>query len=210
MTKPIRRGSNVALLAMGLFGLSLVAVLAAQPGAAAHLEVDGGVAQYWEFVVDTPEPQDELALCGDVAAYDEVIYGTEGDDELVAGNGRQVIVGLGGNDVIHGGNHDDCLIGGDGNDHLVGDNGRDLIFGGPGADLLDGGTGKDHLDGGSDGALCVSDGAPDEIVNCVVGSGVQAATTNTSDSENNEPPISITTENRVGTEGPPGDRTGDL
>ena len=75
-----------------------------------------------------------LEACGDLSQYDEVVYGTAGDDTLVAGAGRQVLVGLGGDDVLDGGDGDDCLVGGSGGDELIGDAADDELDGGPGAD----------------------------------------------------------------------------
>ncbi len=80
--------------------------------------------------------------------FDNVIVGTEGDDELVGTNKRDLILGLGGNDVIAGDNQADCLDGGPGNDLLTGANGKDVVVGGPGNDLLFGDNGVDLLYGG--------------------------------------------------------------
>lgn len=163
------RGSLVraplpALLGVQVAVLLLVTSIGSQTAAAARLEVDGGVLQSWTLVSGLPPLPSGLGMCGDVADYDDVVYGTAGDDELVAGNGRQILVGLGGNDVLRGGNHDDCLVGGEGNDHLSGENGHDILVGGSGADVLDGGNGSDRLDaGGEDGDVCSSWGAPDVI-----------------------------------------------
>ncbi len=170
------RASAVALV---LLGLLVVAVAALHPASAARLHVTAAPLQTWEVtdlpgMPPAPEPI-ELSACGDLDDYDEVVYGTSGDDELVAGNGRQVLVGLAGDDVLIGGNHDDCLVGGLGDDRLDGGNGRDVLLGELGADLLDGGTGKDLLDAGGDpGDSCTSNGAPDVLVGC--GSSPAAAT----------------------------------
>lgn len=150
-------------------GLLVVAVAALHPAAAAQLLVTATPIQTWE-VTDLPgvdEPSVDLSMCGDLAGYDDIVYGTPGDDVIAAGNRRQVLVGLAGDDVLSGGNHDDCLVGGDGDDRLRGGNGRDLLFGQDGADDLDGGTGKDLLDAGADpGDVCTSAGAPDVVVGC--------------------------------------------
>lgn len=119
---------------------------------------------------------DPPAACGDLSKYgahpdrrDAVIWGTMGDDVLVAdpkGNHRQVIMGLGGNDEIIGGNSGDCLVGGDGDDRLVGGNAKDILLGGPGNDYLDGGNAKDYLDGEDDEDECLGGNGNDEVVNC--------------------------------------------
>lgn len=79
---------------------------------------------------------------------DDIIIGTDGDDEIDGGNGNDRIFGNGGNDKINGGNGDDRLIGGDGDDELRGGNGRDTLLGGEGNDKLKGENGNDTLTGG--------------------------------------------------------------
>lgn len=92
--------------------------------------------------VETPAPAPgtpavDLSDCGDLEDYDEVVWGTPGDDHLVAGEGRQVLVGLGGDDTLSGGDGEDCLIGGAGDDEISGD---------PASDVIDGGAGDDQVD----------------------------------------------------------------
>lgn len=133
-----------AVLAVLVSGLG-----AAEPGSAAHLEVDGGVLQVFQF--DGPATAlADLAACGDPEAYAGVVHGTPGDDDLRGGNRPQIIVGYGGDDTLHGGNQHDCLLGGAGDDELLGGNGKDILLGGPGDDALDGGNGKDVLDGAAE------------------------------------------------------------
>ena len=74
---------------------------------------------------------------------DSTTYGTNGDDVLSGGNGKDTIYGGDGNDVISGGNGIDTLFGDGGNDQLTGDNGADHLTGGAGDDLLDGSSGFD-------------------------------------------------------------------
>ena len=156
-----------------LLGLSPATAISIQPGAAAHLHVDGGVAQYWEFEVEPPTPPvgDELSACGPLEQYDVVITGTPGDDVLgspepPAGNQSQLVIGLGGNDVLYGGHGADCLVGGDGDDQLFGNNATDILVGGAGNDHLDGGNADDVLDGGSDADTCIGGRGEDTMVNC--------------------------------------------
>ncbi len=147
-----RKRRFVAGAGAGALLLLLSPAMAMVQGSAAHLEVDGGVAQYFEFdgPGSLPLPDELLppAECGDPEDYDEIVHGTEGDDILYGGNGRQIILGLGGNDTLHGENGMDCLVGGDGEDILDGGNAKDILLGGEGADILDGGNGKDILLGG--------------------------------------------------------------
>jgi Ca2+-binding RTX toxin-like protein len=130
-----------------LAGAALAMLAAASaPGSAAHLQVDGGVLQVFEF----PGPAADLAEvaeCGELADDIRLVHGTPGDDVIHVGNRPQVVVGYGGDDVIRGGNQSDCLLGGGGEDRLHGGNGTDVLLGGAGEDVLDGGNGKDVLDG---------------------------------------------------------------
>jgi VCBS repeat-containing protein len=79
----------------------------------------------------------------------DVLTGTELNDNLFGGNGNDLLEGLGGNDKLYGGKGDDRLFGGDGNDRLDGGKGDDRLFGGDGNDKLEGGKGDDFLDGGA-------------------------------------------------------------
>ena len=168
MTRPGR----AAAVAVVLVGLLMAPVAVLRPAAAARLVVAAAPLQTWDLTdlpapPTTPDDTVDLSACGDLAAYDEIVRGTAGDDVLDAGNGRQILVGLAGDDLLRGGNHDDCLLGGAGADRLEGGNGRDLLFGQQGADALDGGTGQDLLDAGGDsGDRCASEGAPDVLVGC--------------------------------------------
>ncbi|HEY0325919.1 MAG TPA: Ig-like domain-containing protein, partial [Allosphingosinicella sp.] len=74
---------------------------------------------------------------------DTTTYGTDGDDILSGGNGKDTIYGGGGNDIISGGNGIDTLFGEDGDDQLTGDNGADHLTGGADDDILDGSGGFD-------------------------------------------------------------------
>lgn len=71
---------------------------------------------------------------------DDEILGTPADDELHGGSGIDTISGLAGEESLYGGEDGDSLYGGTGND---------LLIGRAGADLLDGGEGEDGyaLDG---------------------------------------------------------------
>ena len=170
----------------------LLPALVGQPASAARLVVTAAPIQFWDILDGLPEPPEEpetpgadLSECGDPEQYDEIVYGTPGNDVLEAGNGRQILVGQGGDDVLSGGNQDDCLLGGPGDDVLRGDNGKDILLGGLGADHLDGGNGKDKLigglgadrldggegkdrldAGGNPGDTCFTTGAPDELIGC--------------------------------------------
>ena len=75
--------------------------------------------------------------------------GNEGDDRLVGGDGKDILLGGEGNDQLVGGNQDDQLSGGDGDDVLIGGGAKDRLNGDAGNDILSGGFGADRLFGGS-------------------------------------------------------------
>jgi Ca2+-binding RTX toxin-like protein len=99
--------------------------------------------------------------------HDDSLTGTEGRDDIRAGDGDDVVSGLGNNDYLdgedgndnlagdvgrdelHGGAGDDLLDGGDDNDSLFGHVGDDSLDGGTGEDELNGGDGTDVMDGGA-------------------------------------------------------------
>lgn len=72
----------------------------------------------------------------------------DGDDLIIGGSGRSVLMGGAGNDIIYGGAGNDVLLGGTGNDLIFGGNGDDVLVGGGGIDILEGGNGRDVLIGG--------------------------------------------------------------
>ncbi len=80
-------------------------------------------------------------LVGD-ARVDDVLLGSDGNDDLF---------GVGGQNELDGGAGDDNLTGGSGGDELVGGSGDDDLDGGASDDTLDGGLGQDVMDGGPAG-----------------------------------------------------------
>ena len=79
----------------------------------------------------------------------DVIYGDEGDDIILAGIGNDVVFGGNGRDSINGGSGIDFIEGQDGDDRLSGGSGVDVVFGGAGDDQIGGGRGDDFLFGGA-------------------------------------------------------------
>jgi Ca2+-binding RTX toxin-like protein len=94
------------------------------------------------------------------------VFGTDGDDVIVAGfsnevnggPGNDLICGNNNNNILVGGLGDDIIFGMGGDDQLFGGNGNDTLYGGPGNDrllgqkmndILDGGPGTDRCNGGS-------------------------------------------------------------
>lgn len=89
--------------------------------------------------------------------YGDVLYGNEGNDELLGLGGTDVLSGGSGNDllnggaaydIIAGGADNDRIYGGDSFDDLFGEEGDDRIYGDSGYDRLEGGSGNDRLYGG--------------------------------------------------------------
>lgn len=85
---------------------------------------------------------------GSIGNYN-IIQGTNGNDNLNGGAGRDLIFAYGGNDKLTGGSGDDCLVGGLGDDKLIGGSGKDVLIGGEDNDRLDGDSGNDNLFGGT-------------------------------------------------------------
>ncbi|MCB1327946.1 MAG: hypothetical protein KDK28_00070 [Maritimibacter sp.] len=110
---------------------------------------------------------------GDLDAANR-LRGHDGDDNIEAGRGNDIIwgdddedrlYGEDGNDTIRGGRDDDRIYGGDGDDLLYGergddrifgdttatsDNGNDTIYGGDGEDRIIAGRGNDYVKGEDD------------------------------------------------------------
>ncbi|MBW9079234.1 tandem-95 repeat protein [Rhizobium pusense] len=87
-----------------------------------------------------------------------IVSGTDGNDVLVAGDGKDMLEGGdgndtllagAGNDMVDAGAGNDRVVAGDGNDIVEGGAGNDVLMGGAGNDVLHGGAGNDHLSGGS-------------------------------------------------------------
>lgn len=85
----------------------------------------------------------------------EYLWGTPGDDVILALGGNDVVVGYGGDDTICLGAGRDWAFGMSGADVVLGEGGRDAIYLGPGADFGDGGDGRDFVSG---------QGGADEVV----------------------------------------------
>ena len=113
----------------------------------------------------------DAILPGDTG-NDDLIYGGNGRDTIVAGDGDDRAFGDSGNDALFGGAGNDALFGGSGNDTLTGDigsdtldggNDSDTLYGGAAADTLYGGGAGDHLFGG-DGNDLIETGAGSDSV----------------------------------------------
>lgn len=85
-----------------------------------------------------------------------VIYGSEGADNIVGSSGNDLIYGLGGSDTIDAGRGDDCIYAGTGKDSIDAARGRDAIHLAAGdaktgaVEKIKGGTGMDSIVLGAD------------------------------------------------------------
>lgn len=89
---------------------------------------------------------------------------TEGDDNLVGTEARDVIDLLGGNDTYEGFGGNDNIRGGSGNDNLSGGDGNDVIRGQGGSDVINGDAGNDRIFGGGSSDE-VNGGADNDEIN---------------------------------------------
>ncbi|KMO44995.1 hypothetical protein VQ03_00260, partial [Methylobacterium tarhaniae] len=81
--------------------------------------------------------------------FNDILYGSAGDNVLMGGSGNDAIYGLDGNDRLEGGRGLDTLRGDGGNDSLYGGDEDDVLDGGSGSNFLDGGNGTDTVSFGS-------------------------------------------------------------
>lgn len=133
---------------------------------------------FGELPVTIPLPAECHSLEGIIT---EVIYGTEGDDNIRGSSASELIFAVGGNNTIRGGGGDDCIVGGPGDDWIDGGSGNDIIiagggnntlrggsgddiiYGGPGDDVIDGGSGNDIIYAGG-GNNIIDGGRDDDII----------------------------------------------
>ncbi|SEG66061.1 beta strand repeat-containing protein [Bosea lathyri] len=80
---------------------------------------------------------------------DDSFDGGAGNDTLTGGAGDDALAGGLGDDILNGGSNDDQLDGGAGNDVLSGGSGDDILRGGAGNDVLKAGSGDDRIEGGA-------------------------------------------------------------
>jgi Ca2+-binding RTX toxin-like protein len=121
------------------------------------------------MTVSSGPGDDKVIGNGGASFVDDVVYGDEGEDRIVALGGMDFAFGGKDADRIKGGGRGDALFGGAGPDVLLGGAGPDRFQGGAGDDLAKGeegsdrlaeigtGTGKDRLFGGPgiDGAIFI-------------------------------------------------------
>ncbi|MFQ1700784.1 hypothetical protein ACJ5NV_09320 [Loktanella agnita] len=81
-----------------------------------------------------------------LSEFDDIAYGSDGNNQLHGGSGNDYLDGDAGNDLIKGGVGDDKIFGGTGVDFLYGGAGDDRIRNDKVDGLMDGGAGLDILD----------------------------------------------------------------
>jgi Ca2+-binding RTX toxin-like protein len=97
------------------------------------------------------------------------LRGMRGDDTIQGGAGNDVLFGGVGADSLDGGTGTDTLHGESGNDSLLGGADNDVLNGGIGNDSLDGGTGNDTTNGGAGDDVHAVDALGDIVVEAVGG-----------------------------------------
>ena len=107
---------------------------------------------------------DFIDLSNNISIY-SIVYGGQGNDLIFGSNGSNELHGDEGDDVIYGGNGADQLFGDAGNDWLFGGNGADSLVGGAGNDFIFGGNGADSLDGGDDEDWLFGENGADLLLN---------------------------------------------
>lgn len=80
--------------------------------------------------------------------FDNLIDAGSGDDTVQGNDGNDTLYGRGGADIVSGGLGNDFVSGGDGDDTVRGNAGDDTLEGGNGSDTLFGNSGNDAIDGG--------------------------------------------------------------
>jgi len=126
------------------------------------------VSQTLSFnIVDMPDPdtgpESETGGSGgnipDSGDYDNVIIGSDANDNLKGAGHRDFIEGGDGDDKINAAASDDFVHGGDGDDNIKGGSGDDILIGGSGDDVINGGAGNDlFIFGQNDGDDVVKGG----------------------------------------------------
>ena len=107
-----------------------------------------------------------------------LVYGSAGNDRLLANSGGGNVNAAAGDDFVDGGGGNDTLLGDEGNDSVRGLDGNDLVSGGDGndtvngnvgADTIYGGMGLDFLMGGTDNDVIYGDDGDDVHLNGNIG-----------------------------------------
>jgi len=107
--------------------------------------LNGGQGADWIFGDATNDvPEDYAGLVDYARKYANT---NTGNDEIVGGDGNDILLAGNGDDLVYGGDGSDIILGGRGDDNVRAGDGRDFVLGGVGSDNLDGGNGADLLIG---------------------------------------------------------------
>ncbi len=98
-----------------------------------------------------------------LSAGSDLLTATHTDDYAQGGSGNDILTMLFGDDLALGGTGDDQLLGGVGDDTLLGGSGNDLLDGSRNMDRLEGGSGNDTLSGGLSDDVLIG-GAGDDLL----------------------------------------------
>ena len=161
------------------------------------VNTDGGTGD--DFILATTESGITL----DAGAGNDIVYGTEFNDNLTGGAGDDILDGGDGDDHLYGGAGNDILDGGDGNDNFYGGAGNDIFSYNSGNDTIyDYESGKDTIKflsttlesstaSGDDVFLTLADGGTITVKDAV------GQTINYIDSTGNINSISLVSQQRV-------------
>ncbi len=108
---------------------------------------------------------------GSQGTLNGIVFGKEGNDLLVGGDGKDIFSGGFGNDFLVDGNGDDLVKGNEGNDFFFNleSSGNDNLLGGAGNDFFRAGNGNNLINGGAGNDLLIGNAGKDLIIG---GSGI--------------------------------------
>ncbi|MFO0869118.1 MAG: cadherin domain-containing protein [Pirellulales bacterium] len=105
----------------------LVLAGAADLNGSSKFVIDQVTAAVTSIVVYGQGGNDVITILANLPAF---VFGGDGNDTLIGGFGRNVLVGGAGDDTLYGGSARDVLIGGTGSDTLYGGGGEDVLVAG--------------------------------------------------------------------------------
>jgi Ca2+-binding RTX toxin-like protein len=143
-------------------GDGIAEVVKFEDGLASTEDFDGDFDDAFVAVSDAPLSEEDLEALLDEIGISRIV-GSDGNDVIEGTNDDDQIIGLEGNDRLFGGKGDDVIEASDGNDRADGGKGDDAIFGEDGNDRLFGGKGEDEIDGG-DGNDWLFGGDDDDLL----------------------------------------------
>ncbi|MDB9529817.1 calcium-binding protein [Oscillatoria sp. CS-180] len=115
--------------------------------------------------VDAEEAASPIVLVNNNRIIGDVKL-SQNDDVYIglAGQTQGVVFGNDGNDQLLGGDRRDILSGGSGNDFILGNGLVDILSGGSGNDFIDGGSGNDDISGGSGVNFVITGAGQDRVL----------------------------------------------